>query len=242
MERLIKIRDLQRSDERIVRRLALKGSMLDLSQAYTNQLLQCKTFILGYVTLFAVLSTCLLSPVTSAIISFAVLPLLLYFSGPYLVYAYFVVFVFKAAPTDLHYGLCKFWIRQDIPSMRMFVLTVDDEIAGIAAIRPITVEMTVDKFKRSECVPDTSDAEFERLVVDKRFRGLGLSNKLIEHALEFAKSWKYERVHLVTSTLYCGFVNNVYRKYGWKEVNRTPVFQSVLTQHESEVEYVLNLN
>ena len=116
--------------------------------------------------------------------------------------------------------MTKFWIRPEIQNMKMWVLTVNDVIEGMIAIRPINVK-TVEK-PDSDWLPSQTDGTLAHLIVSRDFRGRGFAKKLLKQSLDFAKEHGFERLHLdTTSTQHEAL--NMYLKKGWRVVRRTPV-------------------
>ena len=162
--------------------------------------------------------------------SFVGIPLFFYvFGGKILVFYY--VYVDDHFP-DVRRGLNKFWIQKQIPNMKMWVLTVDDVIAGVIALRPINVESVE---THDDVTPSTTDAMLTRLVVRREFRGRGLAKTLMTHTINFAREQGYELIHLLTTTVQTEAVA-MYRKLGWREVNRSPILWLAKDEYVFEFE------
>lgn len=68
---------------------------------------------------------------------------------------------------------------------------------------------------KTDCIPDVSYTPYiSYLFVDEEYRGDRLSQKLIQHAMDYLKSIGFDRVHIVSDH------ENLYEKYGFEIIDR----------------------
>lgn len=86
---------------------------------------------------------------------------------------------------------------------RVIIATEQDRIAGYCTV------------SRSDCIPDVSYTPYIRfLFVDEAYRGKRLSQKLIEHSMEYLKETGFKKVYLVSDHV------NLYEKYGFEVIDK----------------------
>ena len=231
----IKIREFKETDEKLVTRLIYDDFIVEIIERFNLIIMKGPYFWVLCTTIFA-LTSCFVFNTTdfglllSTGFSFVGIPLFFYvFGGKILVFYY--VYVDDHFP-DVRRGLNKFWIQKQIPNMKMWVLTVDDVIAGVIALRPINVESVE---THDDVTPSTTDAMLTRLVVRREFRGRGLAKTLMTHTINFAREQGYELIHLLTTTVQTEAVA-MYRKLGWREVNRSPILWLAKDEYVFEFE------
>ena len=54
MDARVEIRELRENDEDVVKHLVFDDILIKLSQPFANKLIKCRSFLVGYVALFAV--------------------------------------------------------------------------------------------------------------------------------------------------------------------------------------------
>ena len=88
---------------------------------------------------------------------------------------------------------------------RVFVATEDSHIAGYCALTS------------SDCIPDVPYTPYIGFVfVGEPYRGNRLSEKLLRHALAYAKQINFDKVYLVSDHI------NLYEKYGFTKIDEKP--------------------
>jgi putative acetyltransferase len=95
------------------------------------------------------------------------------------------------------------------PDGRLFLMTVDQKVAGCIALR---------RFDETRC-------EMKRLYIRPQFRGLHCGNLLVEKLIEEAKTIGYQEMVLDTLSSLKSAVA-LYRKFGFIEVN--PYYENPL--------------
>ena len=88
------------------------------------------------------------------------------------------------------------------PDGRLFIVKVDDQIAGTISMRKIRDD----------------SGEIKRMFVRPKFRGKNLGNLMIEEVIEVAKKNSYSRLYLDTAQFMSSAVS-LYEKYGFKKLN-----------------------
>lgn len=88
---------------------------------------------------------------------------------------------------------------------RVFVALEGDEIAGYCT------------FSKTDCIPDVPYTPYIGYVfVGEAYRGCRLSQRLIDCAMEYARTLGFDRVYLVSDHV------NLYEKYGFVKIDRKP--------------------
>lgn len=86
---------------------------------------------------------------------------------------------------------------------RVLVALEDQEICGYCTVA------------KTDCIPDVSYTPYiGYLFVGEAYRGHRLSQKLIQHAMEYLRSLGFDRVHIVSDH------ENLYEKYGFEVIDR----------------------
>jgi N-acetylglutamate synthase and related acetyltransferases len=99
--------------------------------------------------------------------------------------------------------------KYGLPDGRLYIVKVNDEVAGCIGLRKI----------------DNENCEMKRLYVKPKFRGHKISNKLVEIIIEDAKKIGYKNMLLDTFPFLNGAIY-LYKKFGFKEIesyNNSPM-------------------
>ena len=217
-------------DERILKQICYDLLLIEVYEKFTKIFMKSWYFVALCLAVFLGLSSVVDLGSKAQLVIVVGFPISVYLMGPKIVATYYVYFADNFP--DIRRGISKFWIRKEIVSMKMWVLTVDDVIAGVIALRPINVESVETPH---DVTPSTTDAMLTRMVVRREFRGRGLAKTLMTHTINFAREQGYELVHLLTTTVQTEAVA-MYRKLGWREVNRSPILWLAKDEYVFEFE------
>lgn len=103
--------------------------------------------------------------------------------------------------------------KYGLPEGRLYIVKVENEVAGCIGLRKI----------------DNENCEMKRLYVRPKFRGHKIANKLVEIIIEDAKKIGYKNMLLDTLPFLEGAIY-LYKKYGFKEIesyNNSPMDTSI---------------
>lgn len=99
--------------------------------------------------------------------------------------------------------------KYGLPNGRLYIVKVDDEVAGCIGLRKI----------------DNENCEMKRLYVRLKFRGYKIANKLVEMIIDDAKRIGYKNMFLDTFLFLKGAIY-LYKKFGFNEIesyNNSPM-------------------
>ena len=91
------------------------------------------------------------------------------------------------------------------PDGRLFLVEVDDEIAGTISLRKIREHA----------------GEIKRMYVKPKFRGKNLGNIMVEKVIRISEENRFSKLFLDTSRFMSSAVS-LYKKYGFKEIDSYP--------------------
>jgi N-acetylglutamate synthase and related acetyltransferases len=99
--------------------------------------------------------------------------------------------------------------KYGLPDGRLYIVKVDNEVAGCIGLRKI----------------DNENCEMKRLYVRPKFRGHKIANKLVEMIIDDAKRIGYKNIFLDTFPFLVGAIY-LYKKFGFNEIesyNNSPM-------------------
>jgi ribosomal protein S18 acetylase RimI-like enzyme len=103
--------------------------------------------------------------------------------------------------------------KYGLPEGRLYIVKVENEVAGCIGLRKI----------------DNENCEMKRLYVRPKFRGYKIANKLVEMIIYDAKRIGYKNMLLDTLPFLDGAIY-LYKKFGFKEIesyNNSPMDTSI---------------
>jgi GNAT superfamily N-acetyltransferase len=103
--------------------------------------------------------------------------------------------------------------KYGLPEGRLYIVKVENEVAGCIGLRKI----------------DNENCEMKRLYVRSKFRGHKIANKLVEMIIDDAKKIGYKNMLLDTLPFLEGAIY-LYKKFGFKEIesyNNSPMDTSI---------------
>ena len=126
---------------------------------------------------------------------------MLYFVISHLRYVY-IVNAYSASLQDHNNDFYSYWHRPEIPAMKLWVVTHNDNVVASIATRPTDVSAMPDGQKRFVNAYDSpcSRAELERMYVLEEYRGRGIAKMMVRHVIRFCKQHGFSSLHLFTGT------------------------------------------
>ena len=147
---------------------------------------------------------------------------------------------FKKEYTSAFYSLNKEWIEEswkleesdinDLSNPQEYIIDKGGEI--FFAIKDNKVIATA-----AMVYIDDTMFELAKMTVAKKFRGLGISNQLMDSCINFAKDRNATQIILITNSS-LAIARNLYDKYGFKEI----VLDSEKYGDRGDVKMVLKFN
>ena len=147
---------------------------------------------------------------------------------------------FKKEYTSAFYSLNKEWIEEswkleesdinDLSNPQEYIIDKGGEI--FFAIKDNKVIATA-----AMVYIDDTMFELAKMTVAKKFRGLGISNQLMDSCIDFAKDRNATQIILITNSS-LAIARNLYDKYGFKEI----VLDSEKYGDRGDVKMVLKFN
>ena len=204
-------------DERILKQICYNLLLIEVYEKFTKIFMKSWYFVALCLAVFLGLSSVVDLGSKALLVIVVGFPISVYLVGPKIVATYYVYFADNFP--DIRRGISKFWIRKEIVNMKMWVLTVDDVIAGVIALRPINVKtMEIPR----DFVPSDTDVTLTRVAVCRPFRRRGYARLMVEHAMTFAKEHGFERIEMQTMSTQSEAVS-MYTKSGWRITNNRPL-------------------
>ena len=194
----ITIRELRETDNVTVQKMVYWGIWWLDTHRLALCLIKSKTSIALQIFAFLVLHT--------TFGGFAI-PLLLIILILILVYlaisSYMYYFEFSKEPTtlDIRTNMFTYWVRPDVPTMRMWVAEEDAHIVGTIAVRPTHLIGFPANKQNLDLDKPMKTATVERMFVAESHRGKGIATALKQKAIEFCRRYRYKEIRITTSSM-----------------------------------------
>ena len=238
-----RIREIQPQDEAQLRHMVF-GIWRLAAQRFTHQLLAHCTFSWTYAVVGVLIWHCTSTALnekhgfsSSVFVLTAVLTFLIWPSMAYFV-IYHIRYLYSKrglgfSLEDHRIGVVKFWKRPQVPRMKMWVVTHNDDVIACVAARPSNVVSAQD----DTCDVDTttcSCAQLERMFILHEYRGKGIAKMLVRYVIRFCEHHGYQTLGLVTSLRMFEAVK-LYESMGFVVERTTRTFLTTMVHYKLEL-------